>query len=84
MPPVSGIEQCFVHLQILLGVNISCLVFLQTHRHTDAHTRTRRQEIWGGGVWLYYLGCGDGIMGIVICPNAPYYKKDLLNKIPQL
>ena len=28
------------------------------------------QEIFGGDGYVYYLDCGDGMMGVCLCPNS--------------
>ena len=39
--------------------------------HTHTHTRKETQgHIWKHG-YAHNLDCGDGIMGVHICPNSP-------------
>ena len=45
---------------------------LNTHTHTHTHTHSKRmQKSFGGNGYIYFLVCGNGIMGICICPNSP-------------
>lgn len=42
---------------------------LSTHKVQE---RQQQQEMFGGDGRVYYVDCGDGNIGVCICPNSSY------------
>lgn len=51
-----------------------CSIILQSKflKKTKWETKGHMETLAGGG-YVYYLTCGDSIMGVSICPNSLYY-----------
>lgn len=60
-------QGCNMHLKICKE-GISHIKFLSQHMHIHTNTHTQK-ETFGGDKYAYYIDCGDGFMGICICPN---------------
>lgn len=51
-------------INLILSVLTICVC-----THTHAQSTKGHMEIFGGKGYVYYLDCGDDIMGVCICPN---------------